>query len=57
MMESLRSKDGERMITMSILQYILGDILLICGGIQVGILIMCILSTRDKKQKRKGRGD
>ena len=50
----LRSKDGERMITMSILQYILGDILLILGGMQLGMLIVGIINTRDKKQKMRG---
>jgi len=43
------------MITMSILQYILGCILLICGGIQLGMLIVKIINARDKKQKKKGR--
>ena len=42
------------MITMSILQYILGDILLILGGMQLGMLIVGIINTRDKKQKMRG---
>lgn len=43
------------MITMSILKYILFDILLICGGMQLGILLERIIDTRDKKQKKKER--
>lgn len=45
------------MITMSILQYILVDILLIFGGMQLGILIVGIINTRDKKKKKKGEKD
>ena len=45
------------MITMSILQYILGDILLICGGIQLGMLIVKIINAQKKKQKKKGDED
>ena len=45
------------MITMSILQYILGDILLICGGVYVGILIAGIINTRERKKKRNERHD
>lgn len=45
------------MITMSILQYILGDILLLFGGIYIGILIAGLIYTRDKKQKKKGGKD
>lgn len=42
------------MITMSILQYILCDILLVCGGIQLGMLIVKIINAQEKKQKKKG---
>ena len=49
------------MIKMSILQYILSDILIICCGMQLGISILTISTIRKQKrreeQKRRDRKD